>query len=340
VTTTQAQTTQAQTGQAPVTTKRALCEAGRIVIDSATSKYRVCLISEGRGSSGFYGPEFFTQANADALAGALSFPGHPEREWRPDLRDPLSAIAYIGESVTVERDPETGLLGFWSDYKVADAKPEVKAYLVEFGAKLGLSIFIEGFGYESPVTGEWIVTELWADDPYKAVDLVVAAGRGGKISRALEALSPSSGSGNQTSVKVAEEREDLLMDEDVKAEFTALRAAIESLSNALSAKAQAEAQAEADEKAVQAAVEARLGDFDKAITLISESGLTESQVTELRAAALAGEDVAPRVEGAKRIVAEAKAIAEASGSTVAHRGGGNTQDFDASALVPGFGKVG
>src|SRR5690606_16442873 len=78
-------------------TKRRLHESGTIGVDSTKQKFRVCLISEGSGSTAEYPREFFNQANAEALAGALSFPGHPEDLERPEKRNPMSAIGSIGD---------------------------------------------------------------------------------------------------------------------------------------------------------------------------------------------------------------------------------------------------
>lgn len=323
-------------------TKKRLHEAGAITFDADALKFRVCLISEGKGSSASFAREFFTTENAEALAESLSFPGHPERLWQPENRDPLSAIATIGETVTIEE--HDGRMGFWSTYKVAESRPDVAVYLKEFAKKLGLSIYIDADGYEDTVTGRWFATKLDADDPYKSVDLVVAAGAGGKFDRvaesALRRITEASATAGEKEVSQMEIKE---LAENFDKKFTDLTKVIEGLASTLEGKAKAVAQVEVDTAAVEKAVESRLGDYDKAVVLINEAKLTESQSAELRALALKGEDVAPGIEKAKKFLAEAReGLAEGDETKdkkiAEHLGGGDKSEaFD--PMVPGFGKV-
>lgn len=136
------------------------------------------------------------------------------------------------------------------------------------------------------------------------------------------------------------------MDKDIEARFDGLGKAIEGLVSTLTGKAKAELQVEADETAVKKAVESRLGDYDKAVGLITEAKLTESQSASLRALALAGVDIAPHIEHEKKVLAEALALAGSTddtdstehGRVAEHLGGGSNKDaFDVT--IPGFGKV-
>lgn len=111
---------------------------------------------------------------------------------------------------------------------------------------------------------------------------------------------------------------------------------VEGLVSVVEGKAKADAQAEADATAVQKAVEGRLAEYDKAVGLISEAKLTESQAASLRELALKGEDITPHVETAKKVLAEARALANPSTDT--HLGDGSTSTVTDFA-VPGFGKV-
>lgn len=319
-----------------------LHEAGTITHDPATGKYRVLLINEGKGSSAYYPREFFNESNASALAGSLSFPGHPKDLQRPEHRDPMTAIGYIGESVTIEE--HDGQVGFWGEYNIAQSRPEVKAYLAEFADKLGLSVYADSEGHTDPSTGGYVAESISGSDPYRSVDLVIGAGRGGKFDRVAEGLRRIT-----EASATAGEKEDNLMEikelaDDFNAKFTGLTKIVEGLVSTLEGKAQAALQIEADTSAVDKIVESRLADYDKAVALISDAKLTESQSASLRALALKGEDIAPHIETAKKVLSEARANTapdeSSNGGRLAenHLGGGEPRasvDFD----VPGFGKV-
>lgn len=289
-------------------TKR-IHESAALRVDPTTKALRVCLISEGSGSSADFPASFFTQENADRLARSLSFPGHPKDQDHPEWRDPLSAIARIGENVTVERDPKTNKLGLWSDYKVSKSRPDVQTYLEEYGADLGLSVFSDSEGHED-ASGKWVAEALTDEDPYRSVDLVVAAGRGGKFERVAESLRKLA----EASATAEEKEENLMIEikdvEKVVADNLApLTKIVEGLVNTLTKKPE-ELQGEADAAAVQKAVESRLADYDKAVGLITEAHLTESQSEELRARAAKGEDIAPAIDAAKKVLAEALALVD------------------------------
>lgn len=317
--------------------RKRIHESGSITLDPATKRLRVCLISEGEGSSADYLPEFFTPANAELLAESLSFPGHPADLNRPDLRDPMTAIGYIGENVTIET--HDGKLGFWGEYIPAESRPEVGTYLAEFASKLGLSIFSDSTGREG-ANGKWIAESLVSDDPYRSVDLVVAAGARGKFDRVAEGLRRIT----EASAIVEEKEVSTMEIKDVEAVVNAALApvlkTVEGLVTKLDGKASADAQVEADTAAVAKAVEGRLADYDKAVTLINEAKLTESQSASARALALKGEDIVPFLEAAKQVLTEARTLAEASiaADSAVHLGSGVPSTFDPT--VAGFGRIG
>lgn len=318
---------------------RRINEAGTITVDPTSNKFRVLLINEGKGSSAEFPREFFTPENASALAGALSFPGHPFDLQKPEHRDPLTAIGYIGENVTIEEND--GLMGFWGEYNVAKSRPEVSAYLAEFADKLGLSVYADSEGRADASTGKWIAESISRTDPYRSVDLVVAAGRGGKFDRVAEGLRRIT-----EASATAGEKEDNLMEikelsDDFTKKFDGLTKIVEGLVSTLDGTAQAKLQIEADTSAVDKIVESRLADYDKAVGLISDAKLTESQSASLRALALKGEDVAPHIEAAQKVLAEARAVGDApEGGRIAenHLGGG-ASNTDIGFDVAGFGRV-
>jgi len=315
-----------------MTTKR-IHESATISVDAATKALRVCLISEGEGSSAIFPRSFFVAENAQALAGSLSYPAHPVDITKPHLRDPLSAIGSIGETVTIEE--HEGKMSFWGEYIPAKSKPQVAEYLQEFGHRLGLSIYGDTDGHNE--NGKWVAESLDANDPYRSVDLVIAAGRGGKFEKVAESLgllpkaSATAGEEEVTSMKTID---------DVSAEIGVLSKAVEALVSTLEGKAKATLQVEADTAAVEKLAEARLADYDKAVGIISEAKLTESQAAEARGLALKGQDIAPFIDNAKKVLAEALVLAGAKpGEKVAeHLGGGESNTDDWNPSIAGFGQ--
>jgi hypothetical protein len=322
----------------PMQTKR-IREAVTITANPETNAFDVCLVSEGVGSSADFPREVFTQENADALAGSLSFPNHPRWLDSPEERDPMSAIGQIAESVVPRVDPETGLMGMWSQYLPAQSKPEVAPYLEEFHKKLALSIFIDSNGHVDPDSGRWVVRSFDGSDPYKSVDVVIAAGRGGKFER----LSESLGIVTKTSATAEEKKENPMEIKEVGDAVAALTKVVEGLAKALNEKASADSQIKADDAAVAKTVESRFGEYDAAVTLITEAKLTESQSAELRALAKTGVDITPNIESAKKVLAEARASVESDEdesrkTAETHLGGGKVTDAAKTGFaVPGFG---
>lgn len=312
-------------------------EAGTLSVNPATKALRVCLISEGVGSSADFPREFFNPENGARLARSLSFPAHPMDTDHPEHRDPLSAIARIGETVTVEE--HDGKVGFWSDYNVSKSRPEVQTYLEEFGESLGLSVFSDSTGHSDPTSGKWIAESLTDEDPFRSVDLVVAAGRGGKFEKVAESL----GLLTKASATAGETKEiDMEKIDQVAESLTKLTTIVEGLVTTLTGKAVAEAQVEADTTAVEKTVESRLANYDKAVGLISDAKLTESQTAELRALALKGDDITAPLEAAKKVLAEVQASVGAPTGRIAeaHLGGSSTKTFAEIGFdVPNFGKV-
>jgi hypothetical protein len=281
--------------------------AGTIAASKPDESIRVCLISEGSGSSAEFPRSFFTQENADALAGSLSFPAHPMDLTQPHQRDPLSAIGQIGESVTVEE--HDGKIGFWSEYHPAKSKPQIAEYLREFGPKLGLSIYADSDGHTDSSTGKWVAESLDGSDPYKSVDLVVAAGRGGKFEKVAESLGLL-----PKTTATAEEKEVTHMDKDIEKRFDDMTKLVEGLALKLDGKAKADAQIVADTEAVEKLAEARIENYDKAAVLIESAKLTESQSASLRAKAKTGADITSDLEDAKKVLAEALATVDPEGN--------------------------
>jgi len=161
-----------------------LIEQGRLseATDAKNGIFPVTIISEGAGSSGVYSRELLESAAANGVfnKGTKSFIDHPKDASKPWERS-LTTIAgtLVEDAQFVEED---GVGKLKSKLKV-DSR--WRDFVEEYRAVLGLSIYIGAFG-EQDESGKTVVEEFDAEDPYKSVDLVVAAGRGGRFDLAME----------------------------------------------------------------------------------------------------------------------------------------------------------
>lgn len=144
------------------------------------------IISEGQGSSGYYSRELIENyAPAVFTKGTLSYANHSTMEELNAGRDITKIVGKLNGDAYVAED-EDGKMSAWAEYKV---RPEWQGFVEEYMDSIGASIFVSGEASEGEVDGvkTMVVESLDADDPYKSVDLVAAAGRGGKVERMLEA---------------------------------------------------------------------------------------------------------------------------------------------------------
>ena len=317
-----------------------LAESAGKVVRQADGSFRICIVNEGEGSSADWPREFFTgehgEANKAALQGVISFPNHPKDYDRPEDRDPMTAIGRIGREVTLEE--HEGKMGFWSHY-IPSKRPGVAEHLEEFGDVLGVSVFCEGETRTNAETGRPEAVRLFGDDPYRSVDVVTVAGRGGGFARLAESHRRLA---EGASAPAGEKHEETHMDKDIEDRFDKLSSALASLADSLKPavdKSAEELQAKVDQDAVDKAVDDRLADYDKAVDLISEAKLTESQSSDLRARARKGEDITGAVETAKKILAEARGGAANQGGEQHIGGGAGAGSAGLSFDVPGFGRV-
>lgn len=310
-------------------------EAATLTVDPATKKFRVRLLVEGGGNSADYKREFFTPENAALLGGSLSFPGHPVDLERPEQRDPLTAIASIGEKVDIEAE-EDGRLAFWSDFIPAKSRPDVSAYLAEYASKLALSVYSDSDGHDDPETGRYIAESLKPNDPYRSVDLVIAGGAGGKFGRVLAESLTRLG---EASASAGEKRGNQMEIAEVGAEVAKVAKLVEALVATLAGKAEADLQAQVDEAAVNQIVESRVTEYDTKIGLITEAKLTESQSATLREHALKGEDIVPLIEREKKVLAEALELAGKNDDQGETHLGPTDSKRVVEFHVPGFGQV-
>lgn len=292
-----------------IDTTVALVESATLVGEAADSDgaWKVLIINEGKGSSGFY-PAELLKTHASAFSNALSFKNHPTGWDGPESRDfTMIADRILGE--TWSEQNADGRMGIYRRYL---PDPEYADRIERYRKQLGLSIYIEGAG-DLNESGDFEVQWLNEADPYKSVDIVIAPGRGGKMAveslRKMYSTQVEDQSGTESGQKNGEENE---VDEKVLEALEALTTKIDTLVSAQEAVAQQDADAVEVEAEVSSAVEA----YDAAIAAIDAAELQPAQVKVLRAEAKAGKDVAPLIEDAKALLkALEEDLAKGSGAT-------------------------
>lgn len=292
-------------------TTKSLLESATLVEAPAEGPWHIRIMSEGKGSSGIYSAELLENYHK-AFSDALSFENHPTGFDGPESRNFTQIVGQVvGETWTdIDERGKKTIDANW------DPDPDHRERLTRYKDKLGLSIYIEGDGHIDE-DGEFVVDSFNEHDPYKSVDVVIAAGRGGKFVESMRSVYENR---RPTDAMIEENestdsvRKESKMDEKAIEAINALTAQVSALVSAQTAKAEENAQVEADEKAVESALDV-YSDAIEAIEAARES-LLPSQVADLRAEAKAGNDVKPLIEKAKKVFEEATAVVtEAAGST-------------------------
>lgn len=306
-------------------------ESASLADKKADGTYDVVLIDEGAGSTGIYSAELLKNS-AHLFENAPSFINHPIDPERPDLRDLNSIAGRVSNVRAEERDGKVALVGTYKP------RSEYATLFEEFSDIIGLSIF-SAVDSGTPLEDGRIQVESFAEnDPYRSVDAVVAAGRGGRFERATESLRAIESSlglpqGNQPGATAAPgDKERNPMDEKVLEALNALKADLapviafvnEQKAAAEAAVAEAKAQADAAAQEKEAAIES----YSAAVKAVSDAELLPSQEKRILEAAKRGEDVAPLIEEAKAVVAEAKAAGVTAPGYVIEKAAGETDaDF-------------
>lgn len=299
-------------------TTRNLIEAASLVsAPSEGATWKVRLINEGRGSSGVYSKELL-ESYHHAFDDVISFLNHPTSG--AESRN-FTEIAgrVVGETwLETAEDGTTGVYANW------EPDEDHRRKLEKYKDKLGLSIYISGAGEEDD-QGDFRVTELDNTDPFRSVDVVIAAGRGGRFEEsAMKKMYESRRDSNEDpSADVAgdnrKENTNMAYSEE---QISALIAAVESLVSAQTVKVEKAVEAEAIETAVSEARKAVRAQFEA----IESADLTASQKTALLEAAEAGQDVSGLIESAAKIKAEALAEAAQIAETAGRDFGGDTKE--------------
>lgn len=269
--------------------------------ENGDGTWKVRLISEGQGSSGYYSRSLLESYHT-ALDDVLSFEVHPDKG--PEHRTFKQIVGRVVGETWLEEDDE-GNLGVYGNYRPdEDLKPKLERYK----DRLGLSIFIEGDGSED-ANGNFLVESFNGDDPYRSVDVVIAAGRGGRFEESLKKIysdrvsedaKPGAASAQDPRTKEAHMTPEQLneLTESIKA------AIVESFKTLAEAKATNDKQDQTLEEALAA--------YAETVKLIDEADLLPSQTESLKARAAKGEDVSAAIAEAKALKDEAVKIATES----------------------------
>lgn len=277
-------------------TTRNLLEAATLVeSDTSAETWKVRLINEGRGSSGYYSADLLENYR-HTFDGVLSYINHVED---PTTRNFMEIVGAVEGETWIETD-EDGKVGIYANWRPDESYREK---LARYSDRLGLSIFVSGDGEMRE--GVFHVTEFDATDPFRSVDVVIAAGRGGRfeISESLRESYESRrrGSENRPGARQAEQKKEITMDEELKEALKGITDALAVLVAEKKTAEAAEAQVEANEAAVTSAVEA----YAANVKAIDDAELLDIQRDELLEAAKSGADLTDRI-------AKAKAVKEAA----------------------------
>ena len=272
--------------------------------DTDAETWRVRLIQEGQGSSGYYSASLLENFG-HAFDNTVSYLNHTDDVSKRNFTEIAGRV--VGR-VWTEREAN-GKVGLYANWRPDD---DHRRKLEQYRDALGLSIFINGEGRYDDEKDTILVESFDADDPFRSVDVVVAPGANGRLlTESLKRIyedRDTATSDEKPGVTSALEERVLEMEKDVEERF----AALENLLNTLVTKEQAvkaeAAQAEADENAGRIAVEA----YDAAVKAIDEADLPAAVVETLRKSAREGADVTP-------LIAQAVAIKEAAEADVQDR---------------------
>lgn len=314
---------------APVSKKTYIQEASRLAEKSADGSFRVVLITEGVGSTGVYSSDLM-DASAHVFENAPSYMDHPIDPEKPHER-PVLSIGGRFSNVVAEDGPHGRQLA-------ADFKPraEYRPLFEEFGDILGLSIFCGAYG-EKDDTGRVVVESFDDTDPYRSVDVVVAAGRGGRFKRAEESLRSIESSlgkpagaqpGSASEQDPIPHTQENHMDPKALAEALVplLADALKPMSDFLAAenaRRQAEADAADNGKDATEAVEAAVA----AVEAVKAANVLPSLEKKLIESAKKGVDVSDDLEFAKTVTAEAGAPKADAANTIVHESAANGVDL-------------
>lgn len=282
-----------------------LVEAASIVGESAREDgaWKVRLISEGQGSSGFYTRKALEETHF-VFNDVLSFKNHPVGWDGPETRDFTMIVGEIVGDVWVE-DDERGMAAIYGWYL---PDPEHRDKIERYKKKIALSIFAMGDGELNEDTGRYEVLGF-VEDPYTSLDVVLAPGaRGGfmEAARKVYAKRVENASASPAGVKSSKKG---FSEMEIKELGDLLGGKIDALVATLTVSAEAtaaQAQASVDEATVENAVKDALESFATKVKSIESAGLLPAQVASLTERAKLGKDIDGDLAEAAAIAKEAR----------------------------------
>ena len=294
--------------------------------------WKVRLISEGQGSSGFYSRELLENYHS-VLDDVLSFKNHPG-EWEgPESRDFTMVVGEIIGETWVEND-ERDMAAVFGWYM---PDPEYKDKIERYKRKIALSIYAMGEGEYNEDTGRFEVTSF-EEDPYNSLDVVIAAGARGKfLESARKMYAKRVENASADSAEETKKDKEGLSEMEIKDLGDKLDLVIAAL-EALAESKQKEAQATVDSAAVESAVETAIESYDQQVAAIEAAELLPTQAKALRESARKGQDISAALEDAKAIAKEAREfVTEGSGDD--HQDAGRfTEGATSGYTLKGFGR--
>lgn len=286
--------------------KRHLLEAASLIGESAREDgaWKVRLISEGQGSSGFYSRELL-ENHYEVFNDILSFKNHPTGWDGPETRDFTQIVGEIVGETWVE-DDERGMAAITGWYL---PDPEHKEKIERYKNKLGVSIYAMGEGEFDENTGNFRVTSF-EEDPYNSLDVVIAAGARGKFLESMrkhyerQTKTPAA-----SAVETDKEGLSEMAEKDILDAINGLKAVVDALAESKQEKAKVEVEASVIGEAVKSGVSA----FAERNKAIAEADILDSQKAALIVLATEGKDITADLASAVAIAKEAKEAFGAQG---------------------------
>jgi hypothetical protein len=284
---------------------RAIVESGTILEGKASEGgIPVRIIREGKGSTATYTREFL-ESNAQVFANRPMYLSHPEDPSKPWKRNVDHIAGRTGK--VVEYKVVDGVAGL---YSTLTPREKYRDLVEDFGDLFGVSVYAPDSAGTEDADGEYIVESV-PESPLISVDLVPAAGAGGRIEALIESIAALEQ--NKPGVTSASQEKEEMDNKEIAEALTAinaLKSLVESLIAKLDGNAQAEAQAKVDAEAITSAVAEALAEFDSKRKAIEETELLPAQRESLIEAAKRGEDISPLIEKEKKVFNEAKSLSE------------------------------
>lgn len=283
--------------------KKLLHESSTAPLERKGSRWKAVLITPGQGSSANYS-EAALEASVPAFAaGTKNFFMHPEKA--NEQRDPRNQWGFIPENVKFEPG-----IGITAEIEILPHWKDVIDSLAEAG-QASLSIWAMG---ETDDEGNLVAL---SENVQNTVDLISYPGRPGSglTTKMYESAIAAYDTTDTDAASARAKKEEGNMDKVLEA-LAALDAKFTAFVTESNAAATANAVAEADADATEKAVEAAVASHAEKVTAIEAADLFPSQIAALRIEAAKGTDVAPLIEDAKAVFAEATAAAGSTGGRV------------------------